>query len=760
MKTDYPDIVAFTVRVTGQVQGVGFRPYVLRLARAYELQGWVKNDGQGARLHLEGRADCVASFINALKSSPPPMRVVRCETEAVDVAHLSSFTIQASDTSMPPTACLTPDMALCPDCLRELFDSTNRRYRYPFINCTHCGPRYSILHRIPYDRAHTTMRDFTMCPACQAEYEDPGDRRFHAQPNACPACGPHLWFEQASGAVTHRRDEALQETVRRLRDGHIIAVKGLGGFHLCVDAFQEEAVLRLRERKRRDEKPFALMFPNLDVLREHCEVSDEEATLLQSTAAPIVLALRKADTLPRCLAPGNPLLGVMLPYTPLHHLLLHDFNAPLVATSGNLSDEPICYDNEDARARLGALADGFLMHNRPIARSVDDSVVRWMAGRPMMLRRARGYAPSPVHTRASTQEPLLAVGGHMKNTVTLLHGSDAIISQHIGDLETLPSQHAFQEAIKMLSGLYHVRPARIACDMHPDYVSTAYAHARDAQVIPVQHHHAHIVSCMEDNGLEGAVLGVAWDGTGYGADGTIWGGEFLRATRSTYQRVGHLRPFRLPGGDHAAREPARAAWGVLVELFGNDALQKTRDMPMFTHFSPKQRDILLHVIAQGTHAPLTTSAGRLFDAAASLLGIRQQCSFEGQAAMELEYVAMQCPASKQKPVKAMVSGSMLDWGPLMLDMCNAFQNGESRAVLAWRFHAWLADALAAIAAQSGNSQIVLSGGCFQNKLLLECAIDALRARGLCPYWHRHVPCNDGGISLGQASVAAERNVCV
>jgi hydrogenase maturation protein HypF len=610
-----------------------------------------------------------------------------------------------------------PDIATCADCLREVFDSQNRRFRYPFTNCTNCGPRYSILEALPYDRANTSMRSFAMCDACQAEYDDPSDRRFHAQPNACPACGPQL-------------DRPIQEAADAIRRGAIVAVKGLGGFHLIVDARNDSAVGRLRERKRREEKPFALMFPTLETVRDACDVSPEESRLLTSPHAPIVLLRRRIELAPT-VTPGNPYFGVMLPYTPLHHLLMRELGFPVVATSGNLSQEPICIDEREAVERLGSIADEFLMHNRPIVRPVEDSVARVMLRRELILRRARGYAPLPLTLRR-TPPRTLATGGHLKNTVAVSSGEQVFLGPHVGDLETSEAVDAFESSIASMVALHEKPVALVACDVHPDYWSAQYARRSPLPKVSVQHHFAHVLSCMADNDLAGPVLGVAWDGNGLGTDGTLWGGEFLWVDGGDFTRVAHLRTFCIPGGDRAAREPRRSALGVLYEIFGNTL----PDEP------------LVRMLRRSVNSPRTSSAGRLFDAVASLVGIRDRCSFEGQAAMELEFAAEAEPSAETYPME--LHAGVLDWEP----MIRLILADTSKAPA--RFHNTLAEAIVRVARRTSEERVVLSGGCFQNRYLTERTVTALRAAGFKPYWHQRIPPNDGGIAVGQIVAASWR----
>ena len=586
------------------------------------------------------------------------------------------------------------------------------------------------------------------------------DRRFHAQPNACPCCGPHLELWHVDGHCFAFRDDALRAAGEAIRGGQVVAVKGLGGFHLMADARNEAVVQRLRQRKHREDKPLALMVPSVTWVREQCLVSELEERLLTSPEAPIILLQRWRDAesdLARSIAPGNPYLGVMLPSTPLHHLLMHDLGIPVVATSGNLSDEPICTDEHEALARLGSVADSFLVHNRPIRRHVDDSVVRVMAGREMILRRARGYAPLPIHGVCVTDAPFLAVGAHLKNSVAVTVGENVILSQHIGDLETAESYNAFGSVIESFEQLYERQPAAVACDAHPDYLSTQHARKTGKPLVPVQHHYAHVLACMAENELDGSVLGVAWDGTGYGLDGTIWGGEFLLATREGFRRVAHLRPFPLPGGDQVAREPRRSAIGMLFKLFNGNLFTRTDLLPVRA-FAEHERVILQTMLRRGLNAPFTTSAGRLFDAVAAIVGLRQRASFEGQAAMELEYVIGDTVTDEAYSISldSPCPPFMLNWEPMVRALLGDLHQSVPVGTISAKVHNSLIESIIQIAEQLGEARVVLTGGCFQNRYLTERSIAQLQAKGFTVYWHHQVPPNDGGIALGQIIAAQHR----
>jgi hydrogenase maturation protein HypF len=738
--------------IRGAVQGVGFRPCVFRLATELNLAGWISNSAQGVSIELEGDRARLQKFILRLEAEKPPRSFIQSlETSWLDCIGYQTFEIRPSDSAGSKSALVLPDIAVCSDCIREMLDPQNRRYQYPFTNCTNCGPRFSIIEALPYDRASTTMRRFAMCEQCRAEYEDPCDRRFHAQPNACPVCGPQVELWDQVGKTLAGRQAAIAATARAIEDGKIVAIKGLGGFHLAVDARNEDAVLRLRARKHREEKPFALMFPHLQSVQLSCEVSALEERLLGAAEAPIVLLRRRAQprnkrlVIGSSVAPHNPYLGVMLPYTPLHHLLLGQLGFPIVATSGNLSDEPICVGEYEALERLTNIADLFLVHNRPIVRHVDDSVVRIMAGRELVVRRARGYAPLPVQLKVSAPATL-AVGAHLKNTVALSVDQQVFVSQHIGDLETLSAFTAFRHVIADFERLYETLPSAIAADLHPDYLSTQFARGRGLPVANVQHHFAHILSCMAENELNPPVLGVAWDGTGYGLDGKIWGGEFLRVTRSGFERIGHFREFGLPGGEAAIREPRRAALGLLYQLFGDSTFEMT-DLPPLRAFSATELAVLQTMIGRKLNLPFTTSIGRLFDAIVSLVGLRQIATYEGQAALELEWATDGIGIDSCYPIGDIEDA--VDWEPMIRQIIRERLAGKGAGEIAAKVHNTFVESIVSIARRVEETRVVLAGGCFQNKYLTERAIRRLRDEGFTPYWHQRIPPNDGGIALGQ-----------
>ncbi|MEV5703756.1 carbamoyltransferase HypF [Actinoallomurus sp. NPDC052274] len=740
------------IRVEGIVQGVGFRPFVHGLATALGLAGLVGNDAGGVFIEVEGEDDAVDRFLRGLRAPPPLAVIERITTRPLPAEGGGGFAIVGSDAGGRRSALVSFDSATCPACLRELRDPADRRHGYPFVNCTGCGPRFTIVTDVPYDRPNTTMAGFAMCADCAAEYHDPADRRFHAQPVCCPACGPRLVLRDREGR--ERAGEPIEEARALLRRGGIVAVKGLGGYHLAATAADRAAVAALRARKHREDKPFAVMAPDLPSVRLLADPEPAEETLLTSAARPIVLLRRRAGApLAEAVAPGNRSIGVMLPYTPMHHLLVSE---PLVMTSGNVSDEPIAYRDEDALTRLRDIADAFLTHDRPIHVRTDDSVVRVFRGREMPVRRSRGYVPRPLPVPAGGPA-VLACGAELKNTFCLAEGGRAFVSHHIGDLENYETLRAFREGVGHFERLFAIAPAVLAHDLHPEYLSTKYAveraEERELPLIGVQHHHAHIAACLADNGHAGPVIGVAFDGTGYGADGTLWGGEFLLADLTGFQRAGHLRPVPLPGGATAIREPWRmaAAYGVPATL----AVAR-RNAAMW--------DQVVAVGRAGLGAPPTSSVGRLFDAVAAVLGVRDRINYEGQAAVELEQRADPWERSAY-PVRLEDAG---DGGPsfvvpgaeLVQAVVDDLLAGTSVPAIAGRFHNAVGDLVVAGAVRlreaTGLTTVALSGGVFQNLLLLERAVTGLEAAGFAVLVHHRVPPNDGGISLGQAAVAIAR----
>jgi len=740
------NITTHRLTISGAVQGVGFRPFVFREATHRHLDGWVRNTSSGVEILVSGVPSSVEEFIQAVQTSAPlPAKIIHLDVApADDMQPGKGFHILSSNTEGQPFATILPDQATCPECLREIRDPGNRRFRYPFTNCTSCGPRYSIVNRLPYDRENTTMRIFKQCPECRHEYHDPADRRFHAQPNACPVCGPHLALWDRHGRGVAEKNDALLEAAQCLRQGGIVAVKGIGGFHLMADATQDQAVRLLRQRKHREEKPLAVMVPDLAAASSYAVISDTEQKWLNSPVAPIVLLKKKNGLLSSAIAPGNACLGIFLPYSPLHHLLMDEMKTALIATSGNLSDEPICIDEYDALERLGEIADLFLVHNRPIAHPVDDSVIRIVLDRALILRSARGLAPITLDFDEDHHSPaILAVGPHMKATVALSLGSSMIVSPHIGDLETVPAWQAYERNVETLESLYGVSPSVMACDLHPHYASTRFAERRTATPHYVQHHHTHILAVMAEHRLSGPVLGFAFDGTGYGDDGTIWGGEVLRIDRKGFQRVGHLRTFSLPGGDSAAREPRRSALGILHEL----GLPNSSDA-----FTPAEYAILTRAMNKRINTVRTSSAGRLFDAVASLLDVCRISSYEGQAAMQLQTRAEEI--SHDGSSYPWADG--LDWGPVILGLLADRDAGVDTSVIAARFHQSIVNMIAATAKKHPDIPIVLGGGCFQNAWLLDHTVGLLRAYGREVYWPNVLPPNDGAVSVGQAMASRWR----
>jgi hydrogenase maturation protein HypF len=756
------------LEIRGSVQGVGFRPFVYRLAGELGLDGWVANDTRGVSIEVEGPEEIVERFVRQVeKRAPRAAAIERLDRDWIDPTGAAGFGIRHSDRGGHKTVQVLPDIASCEACLRELRDPADRRHGYPFTNCTLCGPRFSILRSLPYDRPRTTMAGFAMCERCLAEYGDPGDRRFHAQPNACPRCGPQVALWDQTGRQVCAGDAALDAARDDLASGRIVAVKGLGGFHLMVDARDDAAVARLRRAKPRREKPFALMVPDLRQARALCRLDEAAAKALTAPEAPILLLPRRSGApVADGVAPGNPCLGLMLPYTPLHHLLVGRLGFPVVATSGNLGDEPICTDEREAVTRLGGVADRFLVHDRPIARHVDDSVAWSVDGELRLLRRARGYAPRPVLQR-SALPVILAVGAHLKNAVALSVGPRVFVSQHIGDMESPEALQVFERVIADFLRLYEARPVAVAHDLHPDYATTRWAREavagrepetlRGLPCIAVQHHHAHLASCLAEHDAPGPVLGAIWDGTGYGTDGAVWGGEFLVGDASGFERFAALRSFRLPGGEAAVREPRRAALALLWELLGPSALEREGLAPVRA-FEPHERRLIGGMLERGVGSPPSTSMGRLFDAVAALVGLRQRNRFEGQAAIALEHVAdpneQEAYELTLEPGGAGRPDWIVDWSPMLVRLLDDLDRGQEVARIAARFHNGIVEALLAVAREAGRSRVALSGGCFQNRLLVERGVARLREGGFEPLTHRRVPPNDGGISLGQIRVAA------
>ena len=743
------DAQRWRLTVTGAVQGVGFRPAVYRLAAGLGLAGSVRNTGAGVEIDVEGSAAALAALREGLARIPPPARVEGVAVEVLTPAGARGFAVAPSRTD-PGGALPLPDLAPCAACLAELADPADRRFGYPFISCSQCGPRYSLIVAMPYDRERTAMAPFTPCPACAAEYHDPASRRFRHEANACPACGPQLSFCDASGEVLAAGETALAAAVALLRAGGIVALKGAGGFQLLCAARDSAAIARLRERKRRPHKPLAVMFPSVAALAAVCRVSAAEQALLESPAAPIVLLDRLDDALPAALAPGSRRLGAMLASTPLHALLLARCGFAVVATSGNVSGEPLCADNAEALARLAGIADGVLLHDRDIVNPVDDSVLQIAAGRAQVLRLARGLAPLALADAGTGA--VLALGGELKNALAVGGAGRIIAGPYLGDLDSLAARARFATAAARLPALCGSAPRLLACDAHPDYAASRWAAADPRPVIAVQHHHAHVAAVLAEHGLEGDVLGVAFDGAGLGDDGTLWGGEFLWGDRAQLRRVAQLAPFALPGGERAAREPRRAALGLLYAAFGRDLGGAA------LAFTPAEQALLLQALERGVNAPVTSSIGRLFDAVAALLGLCQQMSFEGQAAAALQAAAEAAPtpAPYPLPLRETASGLVADWVPLLEALLAERAAGVPAALSAGRFHAALAALVVAVARRVSAKQVVLAGGCFQNRYLLALTGQALAAAGIAVWWPQRLPPGDGVLAVGQAAVARAR----
>lgn len=747
------------VRVTGTVQGVGFRPFVYRLASELGLAGFVRNDSSGVLIEVEGPPDGVAALCERLVTDAPPLaRIASVSVSVIAPAGgRDGFRIVESTGGLPSVP-VSVDVATCAACLAEVDDPADRRHRYPFTNCTDCGPRYTIVRSVPYDRPATTMAAFTMCPDCRREYDDPADRRFHAQPNACWRCGPTLVLRGPDGVARASGEEALTGATDALRAGRILAVKGIGGYHLACDATSDTVVRELRRRKGRDDKPFAVMVASVEVAATLCNLDGPATHLLCSPRRPIVLAPRRPDApVAHAVAPGLPELGLMLPYTPLHHLLLAGVNRPLVMTSGNLTDEPIAHEDDDAVSRLGPLVDLIVSHDRPIHIRCDDSVVRAAGGRLQLLRRSRGYAPEPLRVPWRAPLPVLAVGAELKSTVAVARDDWIVASHHIGDLEHLANFRAFEQAVEHLCRLFGVEPAAVACDLHPEYLSTKYAADLDLPRFDVQHHHAHVAACLAEHGQDGPVVGVAFDGLGYGDDGTLWGGEVLVADRAACRRAGHLRPVVMPGGVGAIREPWRMAVSWVQAALGTAAAERVG-----RRLDERWRPVL-DLAARGA-GPVTTAAGRLFDAVAAVCGLRSRVTYEAQAAIELEALARRVPRPRAPAWRAEVRREgevwVIDPAPVLVEVLASLEAGEPVEVVAAGFHEALGHAAAVVAARVAAAAqigtVVLTGGVFQNVRLTEVVTDALGEAGLRVLCHGEVPPNDGGISIGQAVVAAAR----
>jgi hydrogenase maturation protein HypF len=775
-KVTKQSIKSASISVRGIVQGVGFRPFVYGLAVKHSLKGWVYNTSEDVRIEVEGEAEAVEQFELELKTEAPPLAHI----EAVTIEHhaprgYKNFEIRYSQKQEGKYQLISPDVATCQACLGELLNAEDRRYRYPFTNCTNCGPRFTIIEDMPYDRPQTTMRYFQMCAQCQAEYDNPLDRRFHAQPNACPKCGPQVELVDNQGNLVtpiESGTDPIAAASQLLKEGKIVAIKGLGGFLLACDAMNDTVVNTLRRRKKRSSKPFAIMVTTVDEAKRHCYVSPEEKNLLTSPQSPIVLMRWKEDSsVSREVAPNLRFLGLMLPYTPLHHILLRDIGRPLVMTSGNLSEEPIARDNDEALRRLSGIADYFLIHNRDIYSRYDDSVAIVERGTNQLIRRARSYAPYPIRLPFEAKQ-VLGCGAEEKNTFCLTKDNYAFLSQHIGDMENMETLEHFDSTISLYKRLFHMEPEIIAHDLHPDYLATKYAQElgeSGIRLIPVQHHHAHIASCLADNGLETPVIGVAFDGTGMGTDGNIWGGEFLVADYRNYERVGHLEYLPLPGGDAAIKRPRRTAIGYILTLLGEDAL--SRDLPVMREADEMEVEVIKRQIERKINSPLSSSMGRLFDAISALLGIRSEIDYEGQAAVELEMAAYSSVIARSVSDEAISANNesypyhieedegirIVHLRDLLSALIEDLHRGISKGRISVKFHNTVAHMINEmchlIANETGISQVALSGGVFQNRLLLKKTVSLLEGSGFQVFTHRQIPCNDGGISLGQAVIA-------
>ena len=739
------------ISLKGLLQGIGFRPFVYRLAIYFQQSGWVANDNNHVVIEIEGNPRQQLLFLSALQSQVPGCgHIAEITQQQIPLQNETVFQLKTSlSLDENKSAFVCPDIAVCDDCLSELFDPNNRRYLHPFISCCHCGSRYSFMHGLPYDRCNTSLRDFPLCPQCLSEYQNPSNRRFHAQTIACHDCGSQLSFHDSQHHVLQHKQSALAVTISALKNGKIVAVKGVGGFQLLVDATNQDAVLRLRQRKNRKSKPFALMVNSLARAESLAELSEVEKQLLKSPAAPIVLVKARQDLSGLSfVAPQQALLGLMLPYTPIHHLIMRDMQVPLIATSANQHGEPICIDNRQAFEKLAGIADFFLCHDRDILRPLDDSIVRVIAGKPTVLRRARGYVPTPVSLKQSIPATL-AVGGQLKNTVAIAQDNQVILSQHLGDLEQWETAEQFEKAIADLSAFYVISPEQIVCDSHPDYDSSQYARRLNLPLQTVQHHYAHILSCMAEHQLKPPILGVAWDGTGLGSDNQLWGGEFLVVTKQGFERIAHLRPFPLIGGFAAIKEPRRVALGLLSVCFGDDVFSE-KYAPLLIRFSQSELKLLHGMLKKSLNCPQTTSIGRLFDGVASLLNLCQISEFEGQAAMALERAAMNEKENESYPFSFM-DGEVLviDWQPLLLGILADLPT-ESAEKIAAKFHHTLAKMIFVVAEDRPETlPIVLSGGCFQNAYLVEVIEKHNTDYNYPLFRHEKIPPNDGGLALGQ-----------
>jgi hydrogenase maturation protein HypF len=737
--------------IRGVVQGVGFRPFVYRTAENLGLKGFVRNSLSGVIIEAEGERETVDVFLLRIKEDKPKLASIHgMEFSFLDTAGYTEFEVLESISGGGTEALILPDIAVCEDCVKELFDKNNRRYLYPFINCTNCGPRFTIIQSLPYDRLNTTMNAFEMCKCCWEEYENPADRRFHAQPVACAECGPSIKLVGRSGELIQNGDSVISEAVKELRSGKIIALKGLGGYQLLADGGNDDAVNLLRQRKNRETKPFAIMVTDLSMAAGLCEADEFEKRLLTSPESPVVLLKKKSGiNLSAAIAPGNPYLGIMLPYTPLHHLVMREFSSPLIATSGNLSEEPMCISEYEALNRLSAIADYFLLHNRGIVRAVDDSVVRVVKGREMIIRRARGYAPLPIPVKSGNSRNIIALGGQMKNTISVVKGNNIFISQHLGDLDNLETEIYMKNTINDLSKIYDAEADHLVHDLHPGYSSTRISNNLNIESTAVQHHHAHAAACYFENQMEGECLAVCWDGTGYGIDGTIWGGEFFLFDGKKFRHAAQIKQFSIPGGDKAIRDIRRSAAGLLYDIYGEGVIKKISRLAL-----PDNGDGLenfLTLLSKNINCFRTSSAGRLIDGVSWLLNLSTFSKFEGESAMKLEFEIAR-GITDYYPFD-ITEGEVLEinWHPIIKKILSDTRNKIPKGVVSAKFHNTLIQIIFTLALMLNRKKVLLSGGCFQNMYILNGVIDKLEGVNITPYWHQRIPTNDGGISFGQAA---------
>ncbi|WP_028864774.1 carbamoyltransferase HypF [Psychromonas aquimarina] len=748
----------YQINVQGRVQGVGFRPFVAVTASQLNLSGWVRNIRQSVLIEIEGLPLETETFVQQLQAdAPAASKIDLLNKKQIKNQGDSGFHILPSSGQNDGAVNISPDTGICKACRNELFSKENRRYRYPFICCTQCGPRYSILRALPFDRHNTTLNAFPMCEDCLQEYKNPKDRRFHAQGINCQQCGPKISYVNQQGQAIAEKEQALTLAIAALQAGKILAVKGLTGFHIIADAYNNEAVLRLREKKQRPAKPFAVMYADVPMVEADCLLGDKEKLLLSSAASPIILLENKQTnlSLSPAIAPNNPYLGVMLAYTPLHMLICRAVNKPLIVTSANRSGEPVCSDNDQALELLGQMVDGFVMHDREIYQGLDDSIVKFVNNEPMLLRRARGYVPDylPLETE---QASILALGGQLKNSIALTKGKRLYLSQYIGDLDNLASIHRHQKIRKIMHSLIGTEADIAACDLHPDYVTTQLAKETALPVISTQHHAAHLYAAMMEHQIKEQAFGVVWDGNGYGEDGTLWGGEFIAAAEGKPQRVAALLPFKLPGGSAAIKEPRRVALSLLYEIYGED-ISSEEMVNSLSPFDPLTIKQIQKMLLNNINSPLTSSAGRLFDGISSLLDLVQINSFEGEAAMRLEFAAKTSSdrAVYSLPVDFSVSPNIIDWRPMLIEIIADINNNLSAAVIARRFHNSAAAVILKISQHYSAAQVLLSGGCFQNTLLIETTYALLQKQGIEVLWHKKIPANDAGICVGQVKAACD-----